>query len=314
MDSAANVQHLLDSERWNDFLESTAVGLKLNLVIIFPDLYSSVNAQAVCPVCKKSFAPLTPQQMTAALVASGSSPPGKIALNENPAVALPLRDGLCVVARVCNCSMEEDVQQLPDVAGIAQKLLSSFQTALAEGYSGGRRAIELTALRQMNHIILSLFRGDGDTVVKHALDLVLSALVILLDARGSWLVYQKGSQSVLLLKGDIEAVKAYLNSAQAPALEVELINGRGRMGVLDPDNREQATALLSYLAQECTIVFEIDHLYKLVQAQMTQVLGAIGSAVLLVDRHGNYKLRQLRRRPVTGCQSNYLNWAPGRRL
>ena len=289
MDSAANIQRLLDSERWIEFLESTAVGLKLNLVILFPDSAGSLSTQAICPVCKKDFAPLTPQQIAAALDVSANRTPWEsvVKINEDPAVVLPLRGGLVVVARACSCSMEEEVLQLPDMASIAQKLLNSFQTALGEGFTGGQRAIHLAALRQMNHIILSLFRGDGESAVRCALDLVLSALVILLDARGSWLEYRQGDQSVLLIKGDSEAVKSQLKEKRNQALEVGINNSCvcGRMGVLEPDS--PATAHLSFLAQECSIVFEIDHLYKLVQAKMNRVLGAIGSAVLLVDRYGN---------------------------
>lgn len=291
MGSAANVQRLLDSRRWIDFLESAATGLKLNLVVLFPDLTGSLSAQALCPVCKKGFARITPQEMAAILEASGSSPAGEAVFNlhGDPAVALPLKGGLCVVARVCSCSMEEEVLQLPDMAGIAQKLLDSFQTALEEGFTGGRRAIELSALRQMNHIVFSLFRGDGEAAVRRALDLVLSALVILLDARGSWLEYRQDENLELLTKGDSEAVKLHFKEKRDHVLEVDINSDCvcGQIGVLEPDSREQAASLLSFLAQECIIVFEIEHLYKLVQSQMNRVLGVIGSAVLLVDRYGN---------------------------
>jgi signal transduction histidine kinase len=178
---------------------------------------------------------------------------------------MPLRDGLSAVARDCSCSLGKE------------------RPALLE------RAMELTALRQMNRIILSLFQGEGDAAAR-ALDLLLSAPVVLLDAKGSWLEYEDESTAsgrpAYLVKGDERSVKAFVRDQIESAVVVPVCNSgfRGRLGVLAPADFKRARTLLPLMAQECEIVFEIEGLFRLLRLRLTRVLGGLDSAVILVDR------------------------------
>lgn len=293
-------RRLLDSNRWVSFLESTALGLQVNLTLLHPGMESPGGVPAACPSCGGVYPCLTPGEIAKAINA-GSENPGELTSDCGvPAVAMPIRGGFCVMARECTFCREAARPPLLERAGIAQRLLSSFQTALNEGFEGGQRAMELSTLRQMNHIVLTLIQGENDAL-ERAFNLILSALIILLDARGSWLEYKSGDIPVLLVKGDREAVVGYREYKDGPVSVVDLHNGsvHGRIGVLQPADTAKAAALLPLMAQECAIVFEIDHLFKLVQNRLTRVLGAMGSAVLLVDRNGNI---------------NYANKAAGKML
>lgn len=289
MDKVVEVRRLLESGRWVDLLESTARGLRLNLTVLSPAIATSFQTRSTCPECQSSFVSLTWADTAAALIVAYSSPSGGDFSTDggHNAVAVPLKDNLCAVVRACGCAEEQDILSVYDRALIAQSILANFQVALSEGFTGGQRAIELSTLRQINHITLSLFRGEVEAM-NRAFDLVLSALVILLDARGSWLEYAYEGRPVRLVKGDKDAVKHYLEHKTGPALDVEVRNGsmRGRLGVLAPDDQSHAMSLLPFMAQECAIVFEVEHLYKLLQARLTMVLGVMGSAILLLDRRG----------------------------
>ncbi|MEG6523178.1 two-component system sensor histidine kinase NtrB [Desulfotomaculum sp. 1211_IL3151] len=280
---------LLNSRRWIQFIESTAIGLQLNLSIIPASMTQYVHVPDKCPVCQQTFPDLTPGEiMLAWQVTKNNRNEHEFLTGQGlTVVAMPLRDGLAVVACECPCRSGEGLPSLLERSNVASKLLNSFQITLQEGLEGGQRAIELSALRQMNYIVLSLFRGDQNAV-ERALDLILSALVILLKAKGSWLKYRNGTEEDLLVKGDEEAVASYLGQPVGDAVVTEACNGSSQvqLGVLCPTDKKQATALLPLLSQECILVFEIDHLFQLLQAQLTRVLGAIGSGILLVDQHG----------------------------
>lgn len=289
MDKIVEVRRLLESGRWVDFLESTARGLGLNLTVLFPTTTTNIETRSTCPECQSCFTTLTRADTAAAMELAYNGPAsGEFLTNGGHiAVAMPLKDDLCMVVRACSCAEEQNGLSVYDRALIAQSILTDFQAALSEGFSGGQRAIELSALRQINHITLSLFRGEAEAM-NRAFDLVLSSLVILMDTRGSWLEYDYEGIPVRLIKGDMEAVKHYLEHKTGPAMEVEVRNGniRGRLGVLAPDDRDHAMSLLPFMAQECAIVFEVEHLYKLLQARLAMVLGVMGNAILLLDRRG----------------------------
>lgn len=281
-------RQLMESNRWMNFLESTAMGLRLNLTLVLPEVDTFCMAPRVCPFCQCEFPELNNIEKLTALGISGSGPASYITENGHAAVSMYIQEGLWVVARDCpQCSGEDLCPSLQDRGLIAHRLLSSFNTALSEGLEGGLRAVELSTLRQMNHIVLTLIQGESDALGR-AFNLILSALVILLDAQGSWLEYKVGDKPVVIIIGDEEAVAHNLKSKTNSVVTAEVINGslHGRMGVLQPSDMAKAKSLLSMMAQECAIVFEINSLFKLLKAQLTMVLGAVGSAVLLVSQDG----------------------------
>lgn len=158
--------------------------------------------------------------------------------------------------------------------------------ALTEGIEGGQRAVELSALRQMNHIVLSLCQGERSALT-NSFDLILSAVIILLDARGSYLEFTDPDLPELLIKGDVETIKAArLNPKNSELITVEVHNqnSHGKLGIIFPSNPQQASELLPLMAQECAVALEINNLFRLLNKQLTQVLGAVASAVLLIDK------------------------------
>ena len=283
MARSINLGELLDSDRWISFLESTVVGLQLELLIMSQDENLSIKAPAVCPVCHAVFAPLN-NSIIETLVAN---PPGEISLEGDiPVFSTPLQDGLVMLARECLCIGDKHHPSLADRGRVAAKLLSSFQMALTEGIEGGQRAVELSTLRQLNHFVLSLCQGEGSALT-NTFDLILSAIIILLDAAGSWLEFEDPKFPALMIKGDADAVNAArINILTCDAITVEIYNhnSHGKLGVLLPRNTHQAAGLLPLMAQECTIAIEINNLFHLLNKQLNQVLEAVASAVLLIDK------------------------------
>lgn len=286
MESISSIKQMLESDRWSAFLESTAAGLKLNLVLVSPGIDNYYQAPETCPCCRKAYPRLAASDI--AVPFNKSRGAGEFITESGArAAAKVLKDNLLLIARECDCVRDTERLELKERAAIAGNILSSFQGALSEIFTGGRRAVELLALRQMNQIVLSTFQGEGNGLGQ-SIDLILSALVILLDARGSWLEYHDGERRNLLVKGDGAAVKLFLkdNKGRAETVDIDASSINGRLGVLAPAEPEQAAALLPLLVQECVIAFEISHLFKLLQNRLAQVLGAVSSSVLLVDGQG----------------------------
>lgn len=279
------IERLVHSERWINFLDSTAVGLQLNIVLLFGD-GEQLLVPSACPTCGRPFRELSAGEILRFSEISIGSLLELVLDDGLQAAGIWLNGNLRALLRVCpHCS---DISQLSlkDRAYTAFRLLSSFQAAISEGFEGGQRAVELSTLRRMNHVVLSLFSGDEQASTK-SFDLILSALIILLDAEGSWLELDEAREP--LQRGDTDAIAAYLRTGSGVAQVVELQSGsvHGKLGVLSPASPEQATTLLPLLAQECIIVLEINRLFRLLQKQLHMILGAVGSAVVLIDRHGN---------------------------
>ncbi len=270
-----------DSIRWKDFISSTASGLQIHLMVVCPD---GSEVSAACPVCGQLYQILSPQNQKEILTKVKN---GLVKIQTESGtlvVALQLkRDGVLIVTGCPSCSQSDD--QLVNKALICRKLLDSFQGSLYEEMKGGQRAVELSTLRQMNHIILSQFRGNKNAL-EHSFDLILSALIILLDARGSWLSLDNSPVPKQLVKGDHEQVNNYIKNPQIDtglSVKVDSRNVRGSLGVIGPLDLEKAKKLLPLMADECLIVLEIEHLFELINRQLSRVFGTIDSAILITD-------------------------------
>ena len=288
MNGHPSLTNLISSRRWKNFTDSAAEGLQLNLTIF--DINNTYHNDSYnCPNCNNLHGALTAKDISsAASVFHRSQLITEFTTEEGDfAVAMALSPEFCIVARSCSCMDDPCGPRIRDRVGIAFKLLHSFLTSLEDSVTGGYHSTEISVLRQMNQIILSLFNGDPEAA-RHALDLILSSLIVLLDARGSWLEYKEEDRNIQLLKGNEDTVNHYLKSGQkgTNAVQVEFHDGcvRGVIGVYEPQDPERALKLLQHLAQECIIVFEIENLYKLLQTHLDRVLNAIGSSVLLVDK------------------------------
>lgn len=287
MDSVA-ISSLLESARWSDFMKCVAVGLHVNLTLVVNDTVYCNHTLGICLNCNRAYTNLIEEDMglVLSMCKDGASSHELIRGDGGYAILLKLYNNVYIVVHGCTCLSESDYPLFKQRAYSAQKLLSSFLSTLSGEMLVGEQTVELSTLRQINHIILAMFHGSGSTL-ESALDLILSALVIILDAKGSWLEYKIGDEFHLLMKGDKKLVEACLGDSALQPIAVELHNGtvHGRLGVVLPENIKRASALLSSMAQECLIVFEIEHLLQLMESRLTGVLNSIGSAVLLFDEH-----------------------------
>ena len=285
--------NLMSSQRWNSFLESAARSLWVNLVMISEDtLQSQVHLPNICPACSREFNSLSDDDLALLHLISNSQSEDKefVTSDGESALILPLPGFLHIIVRECSCVLDRDLPTLQERASLAQKLLTNFSTALFEGIQCGQSNLELSALRQINQIMLSLFRGEPD-IANRTFDLILSALIIMLDAECSWLEFDDGSQKQRIAKGNAVLIGDILNStqnAEEPEFVIVEIEGHapninGRLCVLNPNDLSRAKSLLPLMAQECSFVFEIEHLFYLLKNQISRLLGALNSAVVLVD-------------------------------
>ncbi|MFZ5944475.1 MAG: two-component system sensor histidine kinase NtrB [Bacillota bacterium] len=285
MNIDAYFKKITNSNRWMSFIESTAKGLQVNLSFLLSD-GRLIEAPNSCPICLIPYSPLTNGDIDRVLKLANGDTDHIITIKGHEAIILLTDGGIPFIVRDCEACTETGVLSLEKRALIAKKLINSFYTALAEGFQGGNRAIELSTLRHMNHIILSLFQGKEDAA-ERSFDLILSALIIILDAQGSWLELYDHSTHQTIYKGDKQAVINYLNSGQgSPGFSVEVSTNeiKGRLGVLAPVLIDQAMELLPLMAQEVAIVVEIDNLFRLFHKRMIRVLEAIDSGIVVLDK------------------------------
>lgn len=273
----------LKSARWLSFLECTALGLQLNLSIISDNGTLEFQSSRTCPVCQQN------QNVNYLPVLSTNDfRQETIDLrDEDTVIVFPLGPGLKMLVKACLCKKGTVHPALNDRASLAAKLLTNFLTSFKKEYHNGQRTLELSIIRQMNHIVLSLFHGDTNAL-KRSFELILSALVILLDAEGSWVQVENGETN-LFIRGDKFLVNAYLNSAEGLAQQVDInyAQFKCKLGVLTPCDNDHATELMALMSQECAIILEIDNLFRLLNNQLARVLGGVNSAIFLIDQRRN---------------------------
>ncbi|HWP96065.1 MAG TPA: ATP-binding protein, partial [Syntrophomonadaceae bacterium] len=277
------VLQVIESDRWIQFVSSVSAGLQLGIYLFDPVNQFEIQVPQYCPQCQAPYNNYSLFERNRVSQEVTSRQPVLLGLYQDSMVAaLQLSDNLFAIVSDCPCSKKVTGTNLLDRARVVGDILSTFLTTLQESFQDGRRAIELSTLRQMNHIILSLFQGD-ESAVKKALDLILSAVIVLLDAEGAWLRIHS-SPEVLISKGD----QSYIGLDSHAEVEVQSLNyaaASGQLGVASPANHRQARDLLQLMAQECSIILEVEHLFKLVEKRFSQVLEAIHSAVLIIDSH-----------------------------
>jgi signal transduction histidine kinase len=337
-----SMNQLLESQRWQNFLESTAIGLQLNLTIMTKAGFN-LQVPQVCPTCHAEFKKVNRRDREKIFSSRNDNLKGVqfprdacfpretqfprgtefIDSHGNISYLISLANEIWLVVRGCPCIREKGLPSLEQRAVIAQKLLNSFLVTLSEEIIGSQLNVELSALRQMNRIILSLFR-DENSSTEPVFDLILSALVIMLDAEASWLEYHDGNQTRLFVKGNREIIDEYLQShmenVDALVTEVNCGQIRGRLGVFLSGDPVRAAKLLPMMAQECTIVFEIENLFRALQAKVSRILEAVRSAILLMDNqcnlvYLNHAAEELLAKPATflvGTPVTQLNapWNP----
>lgn len=296
-DDINRVKNFWESKRWTSFLASTAAGLQLNLTLIMQyghNFSLSAPHPLLCPACRNPTDNINLAHIITLLSSLEEGPALCTDTDNEKLIVVPLRGDpyhgkFYILVREYTCCKKALHPSLKERAAVAQKILSSFQYALNEGFDSGRRALQLTALRQINHLALSLFNGE-ENILARVFDLILSALIILSDARGSWIEYKNAeSTGNLFIKGNKQAVRNYITGQVGHADTTEIIRGenRVRLGIYAPGDGKQTQDLLNLMAQECILVLEIERLFKLLNKQLPMIFGAIASAAILVDKQGN---------------------------
>ncbi|HEX3037868.1 MAG TPA: ATP-binding protein [Oscillospiraceae bacterium] len=277
--SITNGNNLINSSHWKQFLDSTATALQLNLIFTVPETGDSISVCSKCPICGTELLPLDYSNLN---VHNGES----ITNGDTQISVFQLQQDYVTVARNFPCCDPKITMQFLDRVAIAKGLLDNFLAILIDRWNGEQMATELTALRQMNHIVLSMFRGENKAL-EHALDLVLSAFIILFDADGSWIQYSLDGNKHILKKGvcSISDDELKKDNDRCFTAEIESPVIKGQLGIISPEDKGRVTSFLSLMVQECLIVFEVDYLLKLMENRLTLVLGAVDDFIMLVDRH-----------------------------
>lgn len=287
MGERTDIERVLRSTRWANFLESTAIGLHIHLTVLTTSDMLQIQAPSKCPKCGEIPSPLSASDTAFILENVKGQEKLELLTEEGPAACVfPLNKEIYLVARELTCCFGLPTQIWSERMEIGLQLLQNFLNTLDAGFEAGQSAAEISTLRQMNHIIISLFQGDPQAV-KKALDLVLSALIILLDAKGSWLEYQDGTGLIQLSKQDIGG---HIAGSEGAAEDVSEFVAEfksdfvsGRLGVILPEAAARAVEFVPLLAQECLIVLEIQNLFKLLKDQVSGILNSVGTAVILFD-------------------------------
>ena len=281
MSNITKEKNLINSSHWRQFLESTATALQLNLIFTVPATGGSICVCPQCPVCGSKLIPIDYFSLN---VRDSES----IENGDTQIRVFKLQQDYVTIARNFPCCDSKITLPFHERATIAKGLLDNFLAILIDQWNGEQMATELTALRQMNHIVLSMFRGENKAL-EHALDLVLSAFIILFDANGSWIQYILDGREHIIKKGvcniSDEGLENDKDKCFTAAIESPTV--RGQLGIVDPEDKDRASSFLSLMVQECLIVFEVDYLLKLMETRLTLVLDAVDDFVMLVDRHLN---------------------------
>ncbi len=302
------------SKRWLEFVNSIAGALQLGIWLHSAD-QQFIQLPLICPDCDEPFDTRRLMDQKEIMAELSKTKMLRLELEDGSPVMYSAIDEMLIVVQQCSCNGTSNQDQFYERAAAACELLSSFHHSLQDGIKAGHQAVELSMLRQMNRITLSLFQGD-DNAVDKAFDLVLSAAIILLDADASQLYIVIDGHLKRYTRGD-ESL-ALLTEAQVPRVAVDLCKGKacGQIAVINPADYEEAHLLMPLLAQECSILMEIDNLFKLMQRQMNQWLGAIGSSLLMLDRHQyiiylNQAAEKLFNKPASDLLGRSISQAPG---
>lgn len=286
MKTIIHQQQLFSSYRWLNFLESVASALQVNLTLIDTGKGFHFSTPRACPFCYCEYPDLDLEEVKAVSAISGAEIKQHVLSNGRTISFISLHTDYQAALQLCPSCYYEWEPVLDERAGIANKLLSNFLTSLDGELEGGHRTVELSTLRQMNQIVLSLFRRDG-CALELAFNLILSSLILLSEAQGSWLTYKKDHETFLIIKGDQTAVNQFLQKGYGSAL-TEVLDGciHGTLGVFEPCSIK-AGSLLSLMAEECSIAFEIERLFEMLEKKLTSVLGSINNGIILINKYQN---------------------------
>jgi nitrogen-specific signal transduction histidine kinase len=225
--------------------------------------------------------------------------------------------GVPLLSQQPPCMPAVSPDELSARAADVRRLYDQLTYTLTETSQLGRRSLALSAVEQINRLVLGTLNPEGFDLTR-VMELTASSLVILLDADVSWafsshrpshpfMVWRGGGVSLLseacraiesTLAGgqDIEATllarlklpgdisqpclrhQSYLSRSLRLSIGVILPAGQ----VADKEIDSIISSLLSPLAVSC----ELSSLYSVIKRQVGTVINAIGHPVVVIDTRG----------------------------
>lgn len=206
------------------------------------------------------------------------------------------------------------IDELVSKSGSVKALYLYLLRSLNESKELGERMLLLTAVEEINKLMLQLFSSEYFDL-KRILELVASSLVILSDADGSWVFTHSPTVSPFtVLRGqcsdDLQELKkswsVALNRRDDPLISInELITqkkgdpgiklenisfsskteSRISLGVLNPRDKS-IQALLAAFIKQVAIALEVAVLYEVLQRQIGMFLNSIRHGVIVFNADG----------------------------
>ncbi len=203
------------------------------------------------------------------------------------------------------------VDELVSKSGSVKALYLNLLRSLNESKELGERMLLLTAVEEINKLMLQLFSSEYFDL-QRILELVASSLIILSDADGSWVFTHSRTVSPLtVLRGqrsdclqELEkSWSAAVNRREDPLGSVnELITqkkgepgikleniffsskreSRISLGVLNPRDKSVQAVLVAFIKQ-VAIALEVADLYEVLQRQIGMVLNSIRHGVIVFN-------------------------------
>lgn len=286
MTKTKHLEYLIESNRWFNYCEQIANAFNVNIFSVSDNYLIKAVGPKDCPACTEISSVLT-KKISYNLSNISRGEIQELTLEDGSfAFSFLLHGTVSIMIRKCSlCNSYLDKLELQELSETIQQLLLSYKDCLLESIEGGQKSVELSVIKQLNSVVMDIFKREKNAV-ENSLKIVLSTLVVLLDAKGSWLKINNREQN-LITTGDI----ALINKSLQKNTNNIVINFQNdyisySLSVVEPENEEQAKSLLNLMAYECTLIFEIEHLLKLAQVQFTRVLNSIGSAVFLINKTG----------------------------
>lgn len=276
------VINLINSEKWRQLLESIAVALHINLVFFADGVEEQFSALYDCPTCGSSPHPVN---ITEATKFNGMKHATEARDREIRIIRLDKKYLVAIYNQIC-CHAG-NMTDFNEKVNITKNLLISCYDILMDQLCEGQRTNALTTLHQTNRTILAMFQGSHDAL-EHVIELILSAALIVFDTEGSWLEYHIDDQRRFQSKGNCN-VLADSTDFENKTLFIEIRNPvlHGTFGVLSTSNFHRSNSLLENFAQEAITLFEDDKMLRRMESNLSLILDAADSMVLLVNNKRN---------------------------
>lgn len=261
-------------EKWRQFLEGAAASLQLNLIFFSVEKKELFSVYRHCPACGRELpAPELPGGAGIAVTA------GKQALD-----VIRLDSEYLVAVQGFRCCTSGGVLEFTEKVDIAGTLLKDFYSILIDRVSEGQPLTELATLHRINQVLLSVFKGDNNTL-KRVLNLILGATVIIADAGGCRLEYSAEGQRHTLTSVNPPSETGALRISRTISTELQSAAADVTLEIISPGDLEKAGRLLDHLVKECAVTFEIHMLLKTMEAKLPHILNATDSLVVAADKN-----------------------------